>query len=272
MTKPASLPPYITLEKAVGETPLQCVEAYRATHPELTGVPLAYAGRLDPMASGQLLILVGDECKRQTEYHSLDKTYEFSVLIGISSDTGDVLGRLATDPQPPSPTDDLLQGIATELTGPITLPYPAYSSKTIQGKQLHQWALADELHTITIPTKTSTIYELTYRHSITIARDELCQLARQKIDTLPPVMEASKALGRDFRRTDIRVDWQQVAANDSLPHQYHIAHFTCTCSSGTYIRTLSALIATRLGTQGLAWHIHRSAIGRYHDGEWQRRY
>lgn len=262
------LPRYLTLEKAVGETPLQCVEAYRATHPELTGVPLAYAGRLDPMASGKLLILVGDECKRQTEYHALDKTYEFSVLLGISSDTGDVLGRLASDEVPREPTDEALHALASTLIGSITLPYPAYSSKTVNGKQLHQWALAEELDSITIPTKASTIYALTYYHTITIPRSELCHQARIKIDSLPLVTEANKLLGRDFRRADIRSDWEHVAHDQTLPETYRIAHFSCTASSGTYMRTLAALIAERLGTQGLAWHIHRTQIGRYHGGIW----
>jgi tRNA U55 pseudouridine synthase TruB len=40
-----------------------------------------------PMASGKLLVLLGEECKHQENYHSLDKEYEFSVLLGIGSDT-----------------------------------------------------------------------------------------------------------------------------------------------------------------------------------------
>ena len=53
---------FVTLEKAVGETPLSALERHRGEHPELLGIPMAYAGRLDPMASGKLLVLIGDEC------------------------------------------------------------------------------------------------------------------------------------------------------------------------------------------------------------------
>ncbi len=83
---------YVVLEKFVGQTPLECAEAWRAEHPQYADVPLAYAGRLDPMASGKLLILIGEECKQQARYHGLDKRYEFQVLCGFSSDSGDVLG------------------------------------------------------------------------------------------------------------------------------------------------------------------------------------
>jgi len=94
---------YITLEKAVGETPLGCLERWRAAHPEYSRTRLTYAGRLDPMASGTLLILIGDECTRQTEYHALDKHYEFSVLFGLTSDSLDILGRLSPSAAIPPP-------------------------------------------------------------------------------------------------------------------------------------------------------------------------
>lgn len=266
-----SLPPYITLEKVVGETPLACVEAYRGTHPELIGVPLAYAGRLDPMASGKLLILVGDECKRQTDYHNLDKTYEFSVLFGLASDTGDVLGRLTyANVPPPTITADTLNNIANSLVGEITLPYPTFSAKTVAGKPLHLWTLENRLHEITIPTKTSTIYSLSLTALEEQDHQTLCTLARNKIDTIPPITEVSKALGQDFRRTDIRADWAALATNTVAPSNWQIASFTCTASSGTYMRTLAEIIAARCNTAGLAWHIHRSTIGVYTRGGWQK--
>lgn len=89
-----NIPPYVLLHKAVGQTPLEVLELWRQTKPELKNTPLAYAGRLDPMAEGVLLVLIGDECKKQTEYHHLDKEYEFEVLFGLASDSGDVLGLI----------------------------------------------------------------------------------------------------------------------------------------------------------------------------------
>ena len=59
------MPKYIILEKEVGQTPLQAVEIYKAKHPEFAEIPMAYAGRLDPMASGKLLILDREEREDQ---------------------------------------------------------------------------------------------------------------------------------------------------------------------------------------------------------------
>ena len=87
-----STPRYITTQKALGETPLVATERLRRERHIPRTTPLAYAGRLDPMATGTLLILIGDECKKQTKYHALDKVYTVELLIGIHSDSGDVLG------------------------------------------------------------------------------------------------------------------------------------------------------------------------------------
>ena len=151
---------YVVLEKAVGQTPLECTEFWRTAHIEYTGIPLAYAGRLDPMASGKLLILIGDECKVQEKYHNLDKEYEFSVLFGVSSDTADVLGRLTISDIVPAVSKTILKTTTKKLVGNINLPYPHFSSKTVKGKPLHVWTLEGRLDEIEIPSKESTIYSL----------------------------------------------------------------------------------------------------------------
>jgi len=257
------LPKYLILEKAVGETPLACLEKYRAEHPELSRIPLAYAGRLDPMASGKLLVLVGEECKKQTEYHGLDKEYEFSILFGIDSDTQDVLGRLTTCTIPENITTEKIELAANRLLGLVALPYPHFSSKTVAGKPLHTWALENRLHEIEIPTNKSTIYELELLRTETKPRTEAATEARKKIDTIPPVTDLRKAIGNDFRRADVRQDWKNIKDDYSLPDTYLIAHFRCTASAGTYMRSLAKTIAEKLGTCGLAWHIHRTKIGRF---------
>lgn len=291
---------YVVLEKAVGETPLSCAERWRTTQPDLMGVPLSYAGRLDPMASGKLLVLIDEECKNQTTYHGLDKEYEFSVLFGISSDTQDILGRLRTSsgvafaspttPTPPyantttdaelddsrqlsesvrlglaarSALEESLSRVISELTGPFTFPYPLFSAKTVKGKPLHMWTLEGRLDEIEIPTRTSTIYELELTKIETKPRQEVAAIALQKINTIPEVTDPRKAIGADFRRKDVRADWQDVATDYSLPVEYIIAHFRCVASSGAYMRTLATIIAERLGTTGLAYHIHRTKIGHY---------
>ncbi len=267
---------YVVLEKAVGQTPLECAEAWRATQsPACKDVPLAYAGRLDPMASGKLLVRIGDECKVQEQYHKLDKGYTFSVLFGIATDTADVLGRMQKS-EPNSPSPILLQQVTKKFIGDIALPYPHFSSKTVQGKPLHVWTLEGRLNEITIPTNASTIYKLKLLGTQTLTGQAIFEQASQKIESIAPVTDSRKALGNDFRRVDIRADWKQFIETHR-EHTFLIADFYCVASSGTYMRTLAEEIAKACDTVGLAFAIHRTAIGRYIKipligGIWLKRY
>ncbi len=256
------LEPYTLIEKKVGETPLEALEKLRASRPELAGTPLAYAGRLDPMASGRLLVLIGEECKNQTDYHNLDKEYQVEILFGVKSDSGDVLG-LVTEGIRSTITTDKIKSTFVNLTGPIELPYPIFSSRTVQGKPLHTWAMENRLSEITIPTKKSEIYALNLSDLTTISRDELVVKSLAKIESIPPVTDPRKALGNDFRRPLVRKAWQEFLDNGGKDDIFYLAEITCICSSGTYMRTLAEIISERLDSLGLAFSIHRTKIGQY---------
>lgn len=222
---------------------------------------MAYAGRLDPMASGKLLVLVGEECRRQEEYHGLDKEYEFEVLLGSRSDTGDVLG-LVDWKEATRIDEQKLKEVARSLTGSLSLPYPNFSSRTVRGKPLHIWTLEGRLDEIEIPTAETTVHSLKLTGLRSLAVEEVYDDAMRRVESIAPVTEESKALGRDFRRSEVRVAWS-VWLEHHRSQKVQIASFKCTASSGTYMRSLSGEIARQLGTEGLAFSIHRTRIGVY---------
>jgi tRNA pseudouridine(55) synthase len=253
--------PYIVLEKKVGETPLSCLEDYRAAHSELLDFPMAYAGRLDPMASGKLLVLLGDECKVQEKYHGLDKEYIFEVLLGASSDSGDVLGLLEKGAK--STTEEDIAHSLKSFVGEVELPYPHFSSKTVEGKPLHTWKVEGKIHEVEIPTKRSTIYKLDLLSVKEKSVLDIYNYATEKIETIPPVTDERKAIGNDFRRDEVRESWRKLLVDTHPETPFTILKIRCICSSGTYMRTLAGLIGERLGTKGLAYSIHRTKIGTY---------
>ena len=264
----------LTTCKKIGETPLQATERLRREHNLPANLPMAYAGRLDPMAEGLLLVLCGDECKRQERYHGLDKIYEFDVLFGVSSDTGDVLGRLTF-----SPTGDLsesdIKRASQACLGPITLPYPKFSAKTVQGKPLHTWTLEGKLKEIEIPRQSINVYKLRLDKLAIMSGKRIYELATKKIAALPPVRERKKALGKDFRRKEVKQDWKAFLL-EYEHHQFTVGRFCCVCGPGTYMRSLSGLIAGKVNEVGLAFGIRRTRIGRYINlgrfGIWIRKY
>ncbi len=271
-------PPYIVLEKAVGQTPLACVELWRAAQPPAyRSIPLAYAGRLDPLASGKLLVLIGDTCKVQERYHALDKRYEFSILLGVKSDTGDVMGRLTFATVVPTVASNDVKRIAKNFVGTISLPFPVFSARTVKGKPLHTWAMEGRLAEITIPTQQSTVHDLRLTDIKYLTRQQVYDAALSNVNSIPPVTELRKALGNDFRRDDIRSDWRTFVATGSPTDVFTIVHMACIASSGTYMRSLAEAIGATLGFPALAFHIHRTHIGNYqplpfHQGLWRRRF
>ena len=239
------------------------LDRFRQENTWVGDMPLAYAGRLDPMAEGKLLVLIGDECKNQKAYHGLDKEYEFEVLLGIKSDTGDVLGLVEDDTNVQNATSAELNAAARQLTGTHTFPYPVFSSKTVNGKPLFLWALEKRLDEIEIPYIDVKIYALRYGEMRAVTKQELQDAVCKKIARLPTVVEESKALGADFRRSAVLAGWSKILDSYSNNHTFQIVRFTCICSSGTYIRTLSEEFAKNMGTKGLAYSIKRTRIGRY---------
>lgn len=267
---------YAVLNKQVGETPLERLEKFRCENPELVGVPLAYAGRLDPMASGKLLVLIGEECKVQERYHHLDKEYRFEVLFGIASDTADALGIVRAC-EAAAPSKEAIRKAMQKYIGQIELPYPHYSSKTVNGKPLHTWALEKRLDEIEIPKKRSTIYELKLLSIKMRTAAEVYDAASRKIESIQEVTDPKKALGNDFRRSDVRASWKELLEKTDSKQTYLIAEFRCIATSGTYMRSLAEAIGTEAGTCALAFSIDRVKIGAYRNvlpflGIWMKIY
>ena len=270
--------------KELGETPLQALEYLRKQEGIETDVKMTYAGRLDPLAEGELLILVGEECKKKDEYLGLDKEYEVEILLGVQTDTGDVMGVIDTKPKFKSqelgtPKQgfgvDEVRNILSKFIGKISWPYPIFSSKTVQGKPLFVWALEGKIGEVEIPTRESEIYELELLSapSAKLSISELRELVHTKINSIPKVPESivdgkdTKRLGQDFRRAEVLQSWadffDNVASKPLATEQvqvFDVIKIRCKCSSGTYMRTLAQKVGEELGVPALALSIVRTEI------------
>ena len=60
-------PEVFVIWKQLGNTPLEELHRVRNQLGLSDEVKMTYAGRLDPAAEGELLILVGESCKRKNE-------------------------------------------------------------------------------------------------------------------------------------------------------------------------------------------------------------
>lgn len=253
---------FAVLDKRVGETPLTVIREWKRQNMEYIDVPASYAGRLDPMASGKLLVLLGDECKRQREYTNLDKEYEIEVLLDIGSDTGDVLGIPEYSTKESDTNKENLDQALHKEVGAHMRKYPAFSSKTVNGKPLFLHALEGTLSYIKMPEHIEKIYSIKHINSYGISNTDLKERISKLLDLVPRTNEPSKRLGEDFRVDVIRERWAELF-NIAQERSFDVISLRVTCASGTYMRSLAGRIGESLGTRSLAFSIRRTKIGRY---------
>jgi tRNA pseudouridine55 synthase len=261
---------FVVLEKKIGETPLMALSAWKDGRPAYADTPASYAGRLDPMASGKLLVLLGDECKKQERYTGLDKEYVVEVLLDVGSDTGDVLGIVSPSNVDTRTSESLVQQVLKREEGTHERAYPVYSSKTVNGKPLFLYALEGTLSEITIPIHQERIYRAHLLGMEKISQEQLKKRIEDLLSRAPTSDEPSKVLGADFRIKDVRASWDQVFAQ--TPRSYVVLKVRVTCASGTYMRSLAGRMGEQLGTNALALSIHRTKIGKYWNRFWIRNF
>ena len=236
------------INKQVGETPLEALERFRAEkiaagHEELKNVPMTYAGRLDPMAEGELLILIGEECKKKEEYLGLDKEYEVEIVFGIETDTYDALGLAEVSNSEVRPRSVELGN----YSGTFSQSYPPYSSRTVDGTPLHVMARAGELPE-EMPTKEVTIYSI----------EELERTTIRAADLKAAILHKIAQVKGDFRQVEIAQKWEEVLTDDT--REFEVLKLRIACSSGTYMRSLAHRMGQERGNGAFALGIKRTKI------------
>ncbi len=225
-------------------------------------IPLAYAGRLDPMAEGKLLVLIGESCKKLKDYYSLNKEYEVEILFGLKSDSGDILGLVERDFMENFKEKEIkeMNFKIMKRKGRWKMKYPVFSSKTVLGKPLFLWKLEGKINEIKIPEKEVEIYDLKI---ISWKKKKIKDIKKEvfaRISKIKKVEEKSKELGNDFRRVDILKNWERVLADFSDNDFFWILKIRTKVSSGTYMRKLAEEIGKDFGKHALAYSIRRKKI------------
>jgi tRNA pseudouridine55 synthase len=249
----------IQLNKKIGQTPLQCIEEVRSRKLEVSKMKMGYAGRLDPMAEGLLLIMVGEECKNRVKYQKLDKEYEVDILIGISTDSYDLLGIPCIQMTPV----DLMRKIKNfdkskflelliRLKGKYMQSYPPFSAGRIKGEMMYKLVRENRLDESMIPKKEVEIKDIELLEVKNITADELSKLIIQRINLIKG----------DFRQKEILKAWEKYFVSNTIS-QFPVVIIKVSCSSGTYMRTIANDLGLNLGCGALVLNIKRTRIGKY---------
>lgn len=217
------VPGFLLIDKPVGITSHDVIARLR----RLTGVKrIGHAGTLDPFATGLLLVGVGREATREMQkLVGLDKKYEATFVLGATSDTDDVTGKISTDPtipclpagRPPLSkgriTQEELESALKSFVGEIDQVPPTYAAIKIHGKKLYELARAGK-PTLVEPRRV-TIYSIKFLSNLSNLSD---------------------------------------LSNLSFFLKIH-------CSSGTYIRSIARDLGKKLNMGGYVETLRRTTIG-----------
>ena len=94
-----------------------------------------HTGTLDPLATGVLPVLVGRAVKASDYMLSSDKHYEATLLLGVSTDTEDVTGKILAESDN-IPDEKTVLDIASRFVGEQYQIPPMYSALKVGGKKL----------------------------------------------------------------------------------------------------------------------------------------
>jgi tRNA pseudouridine55 synthase len=237
--------PYL-IDKPLGATPLEALEALRTARSIPASVKLAYAGRLDPLATGLLPVLHGAQLSRQEEYWHLPKQYAVSVLLGITTDSYDLLGmpRLTGAHVP-----DVARITATVrgMVGKIDLSVPVYSSHRLEGRPMFDWARSSEDGPPVVPVRRMTISQIDSGGMTEVSSQTVRDTAVQRV----------RRVRGDFRQDAICAAWEQLLQEDIF---FTVINLDVQCASGTYIRSVAHEIGRRLGAGAVVSDLRRTRV------------
>ena len=146
--KPAGWTSFDVVAKIRGQIRAEYVA--KGEKPTKKQLRVGHAGTLDPFATGLLIVLLGDACKKAGEFLKLDKTYEFTAKLGAISSTGDPEGEI-TVVSHTTPDQKAVLAALARFKGQITQTPPAFSAIKVDGKRAYK--LAREGKKVDIPAR-----------------------------------------------------------------------------------------------------------------------
>lgn len=202
----------ILVDKPLGWTMLDLVNYYKNEYPNKK---ISFAGRLDPIATGKVKLLLDDSIKLNIEESSGFKKYSFNLIHGIQTDSYDILGF----PKVVGKSNLITTGVYLQ-------EYPPYSSVLIKEHKLPYWQCTKRNLIVTDkPTKEIEIKDITVKNTFIIEKDKL-------IDTIERIFDT---LSKDtFRQKEILESWKKLDFTN-----VEISECEAVISSGCYIRWIA---------------------------------
>lgn len=118
---------------------------------------VGHTGTLDPLATGVLVLCIGEATKLNEILTSTYKEYEAEVTLGLLTDTLDITGNIIKEEQVNFSEEEIVQALQN-ITGKYLQEVPIYSAVKVNGKKLYEYARNNEF--VELPKREVDIKEL----------------------------------------------------------------------------------------------------------------
>lgn len=226
---------------------------------------VGHAGTLDPLATGVLIVCIGNACKNAEKLQASAKEYVAGVCFGATTPSYD----LEKDVDRTFPLDgvsqDSVRGVLPSFLGEQDQVAPLFSAKQVDGVRAYE--LARKLHRQGAALDEAAA-ELLRVNRINISGMEL--LGWCAGDAGAAVSEGAVCGNAVFGNENGRVSGGESGKTSGasgrinvaeLPQGCPIASIRVACSKGTYIRALARDLGERLNSGAFLSSLQRSASG-----------
>jgi tRNA pseudouridine55 synthase len=148
----------LVVDKAQGPTSHDVVAVARRV---LGTKAIGHTGTLDPMATGVLVLAVGEATKLVNLLGASDKRYEATLALGAATTSLDADGEVTGEAAVPPLELAGVREVAARFVGTIDQEVPAVSAVKVAGQALHK--LARKGREVTAPVRKVTVHELEVR-------------------------------------------------------------------------------------------------------------
>lgn len=129
----------LLIDKESGPTSHDIVAALR----RLLGIRrIGHCGTLDPLATGLMVLCLGNYTRLNPWLSATDKEYVATLELGATSTTGDAEGEIAIHPSPQVPSESDIVDCLEQFMGEIDQIPPAFSAIKVGGVRSHKLARA----------------------------------------------------------------------------------------------------------------------------------
>ena len=215
---------------------------------------VGHAGTLDPLATGVLLVCIGNACKRAQELQDHDKEYIARIRFGATTPSYD----LEKDVDRTFPfehiTADAVRAALPAFLGEQEQVAPLFSAKSVDGVRAYE--LARKLY------RNGRIDELDAAALETLQRNKIVISQLELLDFHPAEGSRSDDSGERVSSAESTASSRINVADTSalgLPE----AVIRITCSKGTYIRAFARDLGEALGSGAHLSGLIRSRSGDY---------